>query len=116
MEELGAARASRSFRKTGMFSELLGSCKGKGNPSFAIWGGAECGTEQLSTHTHFSGLYISAEHLSRLHELPIRSCFSMQGATSPGKGLFQAVLRAWLSASVSEVPLSINHCPVECMS
>lgn len=67
MEELGAARASRSFRKTGMFSELLGSCKGKGNPSFAIWGGAECGTEQLSTHTRFSGLYISAEHLSRLH-------------------------------------------------
>jgi len=67
MEELGAARASRSFRKTGMFSELLGSCKGKGNPSFAIWGGAECGKEQLSTHTHFSGLYLLAEHLSRLH-------------------------------------------------
>lgn len=68
------------------------------------------------SHTLLRAVHLGRASLQIAHELSVRSCFSMQGATSPGKGLFQAVLRAWLSASVSEVPLSINHCPVECMN
>lgn len=45
------------------------------------------------SHTLLRAVPLGRASLQIAHELSVHSCFSMQGATSPGKDLFQAVLR-----------------------